>query len=166
MSTHDAGPLSRETLIHQLREAGRAMSDAAVLFHTRAAECFGLGVSDWKAIGLIEKWGPMTHRQLVDMIGLKPASVTNILDRLEKQEWILRTKAKDDARRISISANREKLSTFREQVFGSLSEKLGTIYAEFSDEELALIVKALENIARAQAVAAEELRVPLASLTR
>lgn len=156
MSSRGKRLLQREAALHRLGDAGRAMSDAVVLFHTRAAEHFGLGVTDWKALGIIERSEPMTHRDLVDQIGLKPASVTNILDRLEGKEWIFRTKAEDDARRISISVNREKLSIFHERIFGSLLKRLGAIYEEYSVEELALIAQALEKIARAQTSAAEE----------
>lgn len=158
MSSRDEGSSKREDVLRRLGDAGRAMSDAAVLFHTRAGARFGLGVTDWKALGIIELSQPMTHRDLVDRLGLKPASVTNILDRLEKQDWIQRTKSESDARRISISVNQEKLARYRWQIFGPMMEKLGEVYNTYSTEELLLIARALEEIARAQEEAAKELQ--------
>lgn len=157
MSSRRKGASHRAAVLRRLGEAGRAMSDAVILFHTRAAERFGLGVTDWKALGIIERSGPMTHRELVDLIGLKPASVTNMLDRLEARGWIFRARADDDGRRITISVNAEQLAMYREQVFGSLLERLLAVYVPYSDEELSLVARALEEIALAQTVAAEEL---------
>ena len=157
MSRLERQPMEREAALRRLSDAGRSVSDTAVMFHARAAECFGLGVTDWKALGIIERSGPMTHRDLVTMIGLKPASVTNVLDRLESQQWITRTKADGDARRISISVNKQKVSSYRKQIFGSLMDRLNGIYEQYSTEDLNLIAEALEKVAQAQAAATDEL---------
>ncbi|MGV2068595.1 MarR family winged helix-turn-helix transcriptional regulator [Agrobacterium sp. 22-226-1] len=157
MSSREAQPLQRKDALRRLGNAGRAMSDTAVMFHERAAEYSGLGVSDWKALGIIERSGPMTHRDLVHLIGLKPASVTNILDRLESRQWISRVKAEDDARRIAISVNEQKISAYRQQIFGSLISRLNTIYEQYSTEDLTIIADALEKIAQAQAAAKDDI---------
>ena len=148
---------SRREILDSVAVAGRELSDAIVLFHARAAERFGLGTTDWKALGLISRHGPLTHGELARHLGLKPASVTNILDRLEAKAWIRRQKGEGDARRISISVNEEKVAAFQGRVFGKLAERLDSVYGRYTDEELALLTSAMLEIAEAQKAALDEL---------
>jgi len=66
MSTSKHRSTNRDEALERLGRAGRAMSDAIVLFHGRAAEVFGMGPTDWKALGMIAQHGPMSHRELAD----------------------------------------------------------------------------------------------------
>lgn len=160
MSRSGAKPGNRKEALEQLAHAGRSMSDAIVLFHARAAESFAMGSSDWKALGLIAQHGPISHRELVRHLGLKPASVTNILDRLQSADWIVRTRSSEDGRSVVITANQEKLGAFRQQVFGPLMKRLDEVYAQYGDADLVLIADAFSKIAEAQRMAADEISGP------
>jgi DNA-binding MarR family transcriptional regulator len=158
VSSHDedqAGP--RAEAIRKLTVAGRRLSDATVLFHTKAAEAFGLGASETKALGFIQRFGPMTHRDLTERIGLKPASVTNILDRLEAKGWVRRQRSDEDGRRVLLTVVPEKVDAFRQKVFGPFMMRLEGVYAAFGTEELTLIARAFDSIAAAQEAAARDL---------
>jgi DNA-binding MarR family transcriptional regulator len=158
MSMLEQPKSGRQEALDQLDIAGRAMSDAIVLFHARAAEIFGMGASDWKALGLIAQHGPISHRDLMSRLGLKPASVTNILDRLQAAGWVARTRSADDGRGIKVSVNDEKIAAFRQRVFGPLLSRLNEVYDGYDAHELALIAGAFARIAKAQAAAAAELQ--------
>lgn len=157
MSTSKQNSPERDRALERLAQAGRAMSDAIVLFHARAAEAFGMGSSDWKALGLIAQHGPISHRVLVRHLGLKPASVTNILDRLQSAGWVERKRSSEDGRSIEITANEARLGTFRRQVFGPLMARLNDVYGSYSDAELMLLADAFAKIAEAQNKAVEEI---------
>jgi len=158
MSTESADQTPhRAEALNQLSTAGRRMSDAVVLFHTRAAEAFGLGASESKALGFIERFGPMTHRDLTERIGLKPASVTNILDRLETKGWVRRQKSEDDGRRVLLNIVPEKVETYRKTVFGPLMAQMDSVYDNYDTAELVLIARAFEQIAAAQEKALRDL---------
>lgn len=158
MSTSKHRPTGRDEALERLGRAGRAMSDAIVLFHGRAAEVFGMGPTDWKALGMIAQHGPMSHRELVSRLRLKPASVTNILDRLQNAGWIERKRSTEDGRSIEVVANEEKLGAFRHRVFGPLMGRLSEVYDSYDEDELTLIADAFERIAAAQTAAAADLQ--------
>lgn len=158
MSTSKPNSLERDKALERLAQTGRAMSDAIVLFHARAAEAFSMGSSDWKALGLIAQHGPISHRELVRHLGLKPASVTNILDRLQSAGWVERKRSSEDGRSIEITANEERLGSFRRQVFGPLMTRLNEVYGQYTDAELTLLADAFARIADAQNKAVEDIR--------
>jgi DNA-binding MarR family transcriptional regulator len=149
---------NRRSAVRRLSEAGRSMSDAAVLFHTEAAEHAGLGLTDWKTLGILERYGPLSHGDLVARLGLKPASVTNVLDRLEHAGWVGRVRDEADARRIRVEVNREKVAVMQRTLFSSLGTQLEAVYARYTATELELIAQAFEELAVAQHRAADTLR--------
>ena len=158
MSTADEIEQARRAeALERLNLAGRRLSDAVVLFHARAAEVFGLGASETKALGFIQRFGPMTHRDLTERIGLKPASVTNIIDRLEAKGWVRRQKSDEDARRVLLTVVPEKAESYRRTVFGPLMARLQGVYDGFSTLELEMIAQAFDAIAAAQEAAAQEI---------
>lgn len=161
MSSHPSDPPpTRDEALQRLDEAGRRMSDAIVLFHARAAEVFGLGASETKALGVLQRFGPMTHRELTQWIGLRPASVTNMLDRLEAKGWVQRRKSEEDGRSVLLSIVPEKAERFRSTVFGPLMTRLQGIYDGFDATELARIAEAFNRIAEAQEAASRDLVAP------
>lgn len=141
-----------------LAEAGRAMSDAVVLFHSRASESVGLGTTDWKALGIVAQAGPMTHGELREQLRLKPASVTNILDRLESGGWIERRRSPHDGRSVMVTVNEARIGDMRERVFGPLMQRMAAVYAQYDTAELRLLADAFSRIAKAQQAALEDLK--------
>lgn len=158
MSTRSDDPQSsRAEALQRLDAAGRRLSDAVVLFHARGAEAFGLGASETKALGFIQRFGPMTHRDLTERIGLKPASVTNMLDRLESKGWIRRQKSEEDGRRVMLSLVPEKAERFQSAVFQPLMTRLKEVYTGYDTTQLMLIGEAFDAIAAAQEAAVRDL---------
>ena len=70
--------------------AGRRVGQAAVLFHTKVAAHFGLGPPDIKALDLIERQTRIAPSELAQQLGLAPASVTAMINRLESKRLIRR----------------------------------------------------------------------------
>jgi DNA-binding MarR family transcriptional regulator len=147
----------RRELLQQLADAGRRMSDAAVLFHTALAEKLSLGASDWKTLGLLERHGALTAGELAEHTGLAPASVTGIIDRLEQGGWVRRRRDPVDGRRVVIEMDRGVLKNMG-PFFAGLLRRLDELYARYSEEELELIVEVLVEIAERQMAAAVELQ--------
>ncbi|MGL5012102.1 MAG: MarR family winged helix-turn-helix transcriptional regulator [Paracoccaceae bacterium] len=160
MSTISPAPADRRAdAMRQMNDAGRRLSDAIVLFHTKAAESVGLSASETKVLGYVQRFGPMTHRQLTERIGLKPASVTNILDRLEDKGWVLRKRSSVDGRNVLLTVDPVEIAAFREKVFAPLTRRLRVVYDEFGTEDLMQIARAFDMIAASQEDAAREIGV-------
>lgn len=148
----------RETLLRRLGAAGRELSDAVVLFHTVLAERLGLGASDWKTLGLLERHGAMTAGELSARTGLAPASVTGILDRLERGGWVHRGRDPEDGRRVVVTLDTAVVAERVGHCFGGLQRRLAELFGRYDDEELELLAGFMEEVAQRQREATHELR--------
>jgi len=146
----------RRELVARLGEAGRELSDAVVMFHTAASAKLGLGPSDWKTLGLLERHGPLTAGEISERAGLAPASVTGILDRLEDRGWIRRRRDEADRRRVVVELD-QGLSTDMSSLFGGLMRRLNELYARYPDRDLELLAVLMSEIAECQREATREL---------
>ena len=64
---------------------------AAVVLHNQAvAARVGLGASDAQVLSLLTVNGPMTPSQIASLTGLTTGSVTALLDRLERGDYVRR----------------------------------------------------------------------------
>ena len=82
--------------------AGRAWSTAAILFHQAVADRFGLSVTDLKALDVLQRRGALTAGELAAETGLASASVTSLVDRLEKKRLVRRALDPRDRRKVRV----------------------------------------------------------------
>lgn len=148
---------SRQALLARLASAGRDLSDAAVMFHTALAAKVGLGASHWKVLGMLERCGPMTAGELSARSGLAPASITGIVDRLERGDWVRRRQDAQDARRVVVALNPAVLRRDFGRLFQGLARRLQALYGRYSDEQLELLLQFMTEIAQRQKEATLEL---------
>jgi DNA-binding MarR family transcriptional regulator len=139
--------------------AGRLLSTAAVMFHTRMAELQGLGASDHKALDLLDRFGPLTAGELGERSGLAPASITGLVDRLAEKGLVRRIKDPRDGRRVSIELARERLAGFA-HMFEDPVREMTELADEFTDEELETIARYIEGAAKRQQAATGRLGAP------
>ncbi|HEX6924301.1 MAG TPA: MarR family transcriptional regulator [Longimicrobiaceae bacterium] len=133
------------------------MSDAAVMFHTAMAAKLGLGPSDWKTLGLLERYGPQTAGELAERSGLARPSVTGILDRLERGGWLRRERDPEDGRRVVVRLDEAAARSFIGAYFEGLARRLEGLYARYDDSELELLLEFMREVARRQTEATAEL---------
>lgn len=133
------------------------MSDATVLFHTALAAQLGLGPSDWKVLGLLERHGPLTAGDLVAHSGLAPASVTGLIDRLERGGWVQRARDVRDGRRVVVTLDQARVTRSIGTSFQGLERRLAELYARYRDDQLELLLEFLVEIAARQREATAEL---------
>ncbi|GAB3950438.1 MarR family transcriptional regulator [Kribbella albertanoniae] len=82
--------------------------------------------------------GPLTPSALARRAGLHPATLTGILDRLERAGWIVRDRAATDRRSVTIRLLPDRgVEVFRlyQPMLGAMDEVL----ADYTEEELELI---------------------------
>jgi len=156
-------PSRRGALMQRLAAAGRELSDAIVLFHTVLAERLGLGASDWKTLGLLESHGAMTAGELAAHTGLAPASVTGILDRLERGGWGHRRRDPEDGRRVVVTLDETVVAERVGACFSGLQRRLAALYERYSDDQLEFLAGFMEEIAARQRDATRELQTGSAS---
>jgi predicted transcriptional regulator len=137
--------LSRTELLAQLNRVGREHSDATVLFHSALATHLGLHPTDYKALGVLDRLGPMSAGDLGRHTGLAAASVTNLIDRLVAKGFLRREPDPTDRRRALLHAEIDELSD--NEFFASWQRSAMNLWQRYSDTELAVILDFLTDTA-------------------
>jgi DNA-binding MarR family transcriptional regulator len=139
----------RVELLEALQLAGREHSNAAVMFHTALSARMGINMTEEKTLDVLEREGAQTAGAIARRTGLTPASVTGLLDRLERKGFVRRHRHGDDGRRVLVEINREHVASFG-ALFVDFVAGLDALYATYTDDELAVILDYLQRSARIQ----------------
>jgi DNA-binding MarR family transcriptional regulator len=138
-------PRARAKLLAELRRVGREHSDATVLFHSTLAAEVGLHPTDYKALGMVERLGPMSAGELARHTGLAAASITNLIDRLEAKGFLHREPDPTDRRRVLLRADVSGLVD--NEFFASWQRSTTRMWERYTDTELAVILDFLADTA-------------------
>src|ERR671936_2889891 len=87
---------TRAEILEEFARVGREHSDATVLFHSTMASRLDLHPTDYKTLGILERLGPMSAGEIASHSGLATASVTNLIDRLERKGFVRRVRDVED----------------------------------------------------------------------
>jgi DNA-binding MarR family transcriptional regulator len=140
----------RAELLRELEAAGRAQSAATVMFHSALAARRGLSATEEKALDLLDRFGPLSAGELARRAGLAPASVTGLVDRLERKGFARRVPHPSDGRSVLVEVDRERAMASLGPLFADWVRSLDELWAGYSDEELELILRFLNEAARRQ----------------
>jgi DNA-binding MarR family transcriptional regulator len=117
-----------------------------------------LKVIDLEALDLVSRRGPLSPTALARRAGLHPATLTGILDRLERGGWVTRDRDPTDRRGVVIRAVPGRTAELL-RLYSGMNESLGKILAGYREDGLELIADFLRRIADAGRDAADELAV-------
>lgn len=146
----------RAELLAALGEAGRAQSNATVMYHAALSARMGLGVTEEKALDLLQRLGPLTAGDLARHSGLAPASVSGLIDRLQRKGFVRRVRDRGDGRRVIVEIDPDRVAEFA-ALFTDLVRGLDEMYAAYSDDELEVILDFLRRVTVVQRDAAARL---------
>ena len=139
----------RSEALQRLAQSGRALSTAIILFHSALSHTVGLGPTEEKVLDLLEKNPGIHVGDLARIAAMPKNSLSDLLDRLQVKGFVSRRPSPSDGRRVIVEptdAGRREIG----QHFAGLMGALGTIYAEYSTEQLVLLSDFQERVARAQ----------------
>jgi DNA-binding MarR family transcriptional regulator len=137
----------RQQLIDRVLDAGRELGAAAVFFHTAVATHFGFGATDTKTLDLLQRSGPLTPKQLSEMTGLAPASVTGIIDRLERKGFVQRLPHPDDGRRLLVGVDPRAYIAMA-PMFEGIGRSMTEMLEPFDDAQLRFLADVWADAAR------------------
>ena len=135
---------TRAELVERLAQVGRENSDATVFFHSTIAELLDLNPTDEKAMSVLERLGPLSAGEIAQHTGLATASVTSLIDRLERKGFVRRVHDQTDRRRVIVEPTPERVTEAR-RLFASARQSLARLYEHYSDRELATIADFLSR---------------------
>jgi DNA-binding MarR family transcriptional regulator len=153
---------ARDKILDQLAKAGREHSDATVLFHSTVAGLMGLHPTDYKVLGILDRIGPMSAGEIARATGLATASVTDLIDRLERKGFARRTRVDRDRRRVVVEPTADRVAAAA-GLFASTRRSLARLFGRYSVRELTAIADFLER--NAERLRVETERVATRSLT-
>lgn len=115
--------------------------------------------ADLECLDHIDREGPLSPTSLARLTGLHPATLTGVLDRLERDGWIVRDRDPDDRRGVVVRAQHgrgaEILRVYL--VESGMNSALDEIMADFSEADLAIVAAFLRRTADAGRTAAGRL---------
>jgi DNA-binding MarR family transcriptional regulator len=109
-----------------------------VLFHASLASQLDLHPTDYKALSILERLGAMSAGELARHSGLATASVTNLVDRLERKGFVRRAADPRDRRRVMVEPRVDRVASAR-RLFASTRRSLARLLEQYSDRDLVVI---------------------------
>jgi DNA-binding MarR family transcriptional regulator len=151
-----SGPVQRRELNQAIRETMRDLAVRLSLLTHQVGGRLDLKGTDLDCLDLIDRYGPIGPGALARRTGLHPATMTGIIDRLERGGWIARERDPNDRRAITIRLTRSRSREIL-RLFGGMNAEMAQICASYTDDELAVIAGFLHRVADAASTAAHEL---------
>jgi DNA-binding MarR family transcriptional regulator len=154
----EAGP-HRGGLTRAIKESLRDLGAQLSLLNHRVGTRVELKDADLECLDLITRYGPLSPSALARRAGLHPATMTGILDRLERGGWIDRGRDPADRRGVVVRAARGRGAEILRLylVDSGMNTAIDQICAGYDDKDLQLLAGFLRRTAEAAQTAAERL---------
>jgi DNA-binding MarR family transcriptional regulator len=111
---------------------------------------------DLDCLDLISRHGPVSPGALARRAGLHPATMTGILDRLERGGWVARERDPDDRRAVVVRVLPER-SAELVRLYSGMNTSLDEICAGYGEADLELLADFLRRATDAGRDATDEL---------
>jgi DNA-binding MarR family transcriptional regulator len=139
-----------------VRQAMRATVTQLSLLNQQVGGHLELRPGDLYCLDLIDSHGPLSPTVLARMAGLHPATMTGVLDRLERGRWIVRERDPADRRGVLVRALRERGAEIL-RLYSGMNDALDRLCADYTQAELDLIARFLSRTTQAARAATEDL---------
>jgi DNA-binding MarR family transcriptional regulator len=139
-----------------IKESLRELNVQLALLNHRVAARLDLKDVDLDCLELIARHGPLTPSALARRAGLHPATMTGILDRLERGGWVTRERDPSDRRAVVVRALRDRNGELL-RLYSGMNASMDEICAGYGESELELLADFLRRTAKAGGRATDEL---------
>ena len=139
-----------------IKQALREVRLQLSLLNLRVGAQLELRDVDLDCLDLIAKHGPLSPTALARRGGLHPATITGILDRLERSGWVVRQRDPADRRAVVVRARHERNPEMMRRYSG-MNSAMDEICAAYGDAELEVIADFLTRTASAGRGATDDL---------
>ncbi len=148
----------RRQLTVAVRDALGEVNIQLALLNRRFGGRVELRDIDWTCLHLINRLGPISPTALAHRAGIHPATLTGILDRLQKGGWVVRERDPHsaDRRAVTLRPVRERNAALFE-LFSGMNHRMEVVCEDYSEAELEIIADFLHRTATAGGESAQEL---------
>ncbi|MFA6940964.1 MAG: MarR family transcriptional regulator [Clostridiaceae bacterium] len=131
-------------------EAARLFSEVEkTLKHSmrKTFEDVGLTMPQCLVIGTLIKSGEMKISELSNKVNLSNSTVSGIVDRLENQGLVVRTRSEEDRRTVYVKAT-QKVEEIYKGIHKKVEKSLEKLLSSGTDEEIEKIIEGLNTLNR------------------
>jgi DNA-binding MarR family transcriptional regulator len=138
----------RRRLTTAIKQSLRELAIQLSMLNHQVVARLGLNDVDLNCLDLIARYGPLSPSALARRAGLHPATMTGILDRLERGGWVVRDRDPADRRAVMVSARREKNAEIA-RLYTGMNSSMDEICAGYAEAELEVLADFLRRTASA-----------------
>jgi DNA-binding MarR family transcriptional regulator len=146
----------RIRLTARIKDGLRDLSIQLALLSHQVGTHLDLRDTDLECLDLVSRFGPIGPTALSKRAGMHPATLTGVLDRLERGGWVVRTPNPTDRRSILVKVVQEKEAEVA-FMFSGLDTAMDGVCAEYEDADLMMIADFLLRTAKAGRAATDDL---------
>ena len=108
-----------------------------------------IGLHRGQGFAMVQLWhhDGVPQRELSEAMHISPASVTNMLQRMERDGWITRERDREDQRivRVYLTRKAKDLRAKARTAFREMEEELGSVYTDEERETLKRLLMRLHD---------------------
>jgi DNA-binding MarR family transcriptional regulator len=146
----------RQRSTAEIRDSIRALRIQLSLLNYRVGSELKLKDVDLDCFDILDAYGPLSPSALAQRAGLHPATMTGILDRLERGGWVVRERDPSDRRAVIVRTQRDSYAKLL-RLYAGMNRAMNKLLAGYSDSELEVIADFLRRTVDAGQNATDEL---------
>jgi len=148
----------RRQLTKTIKDTLRAMNNQLSLLNHHVSMRVDLKDVDLDCLDLIDRHGPLSPSAVAKRAGLHPATVTGILDRLQRNGWITRERDPDgpDRRAVTVRVLRDRGRELY-HLYAGMNTSMDEICAGYTDTQLEVVADFLHRTTDAGRTATNDL---------
>lgn len=148
----------RRRLTAAIKESMRDLGNQLTLLNHHVGSRLEIKDVDFDCLEVINRHGPLSPSALARRAGLHPATMTGVLDRLERGGWITRERDPQatDRRAVTVRATRDRVGEIF-HLYAGMNASMDQICDSYDDAQLAVLADFLQRTAGAGRTATEEL---------
>src|SRR5687768_12203455 len=147
----------RKELFEELTTAFRHYQRAIDAHDEAASALMGVNRTDARVLDLLQEHQRLSAGEIASVAGLSSGAVTGVLDRMERAGYLRRVADATDRRRVLVEAT-PKLHQTAQEIFGGIAARGDKLLSTYSDDELALMARAVRGVTEVTDEYAAELR--------
>jgi DNA-binding MarR family transcriptional regulator len=150
-------PRGRRQSTAAIKEALRDLRLQLSLLNHHVGARLDLNDVDLDFLDVINRSGPLSPGALARRTGFHPATMTGILDRLQRGGWVARERDPSDRRAVVVRALHDRNAEVM-RLYSGMNGAIDNLCAEYTPAELKVLADFLRRTAKAGTRAAEDLR--------